>query len=186
MGLSGVMVWSLENDDFKNRCGSGKYPLLHKVHEMLNGDGRDSFECKWEPPTPPTTPTTTPTTPTTTPTTPTTTPTTPTTTPTTPTTTPTTPTTPEPTTTPKPTTTPEPETASAMVTKEIDGHTVKCYKQGMFSHPTDRHKYLVCEYIAEGPNKGWWIHIMSCGPGTRWHQPSQNCLSDDSDSNNYN
>lgn len=185
MGLSGGMVWALENDDFKNRCGGGKNPLLHKVHEMLNGAGRESFECKLggEPTTAPTTPTT----PTTTPTTPTTTPTTPTTTPTTPTTPPTTPTTPKPTTTVQPTTakpteaptTREPTEEPKVTTITSTGHVIKCYHQGMFAHPTDRHKYVVCEYIASGSNKGWWIHIMGCAPGTRWHQPTQNCIGDD-------
>jgi len=200
MGLSGGMVWSLETDDFKNRCGGGKYPLLHKVHDMLNGGERDSFECKLgdvpttpttlptTPTTTPTTPTTTPTTPTTTPTTPTTTPTTPTTTPTTPTTTPTTPTT-EPTTpttepttpTTRPTTTQEPETASPVVTKIIDdGKTIiRCYKEGMIPHPTDKYKYVVCEYVSSGANKGWWIHIMGCAPGTKWEQKKQECILDE-------
>jgi chitinase len=45
MGLSGGMIWTMENDDFKNRCGGGKYPLLHKVYDMLNGNSKDSFEC---------------------------------------------------------------------------------------------------------------------------------------------
>jgi hypothetical protein len=182
MGLSGGMVWALENDDFKNRCGGGKNPLLQRVYDMLNGNKKDSFECHYaDVPTPtPTTPTTTePTTPTTKPTTPTTPE------PTTPTTKATpSPTTEKvtepPTTTPVPTTTQEPETASVMVTKIIDGgHIVRCYKQGMFPHPTDRYKYIVCEYIASGSNKGWWIHIMPCGPGTRWHQPLQQCIQDD-------
>jgi len=33
------MVWALENDDFMNKCGGGKSPLMNKVHRMLNGDG---------------------------------------------------------------------------------------------------------------------------------------------------
>jgi chitinase len=45
MGLSGGMIWAMEYDDFKNRCGAGKYPLLNKVHDMLNGNSKDSFEC---------------------------------------------------------------------------------------------------------------------------------------------
>jgi hypothetical protein len=42
----------------------------------------------------------------------------------------------------------------------IDGLAVGCYKCGYNSHPTDRHKYIVCEYIAGGPKQGW-IHIMA-------------------------
>jgi hypothetical protein len=45
MGLSGGMIWAMEYDDFNNKCGAGKYPLLNKVHDMLNGNSKDSFEC---------------------------------------------------------------------------------------------------------------------------------------------
>jgi sarcosine oxidase delta subunit len=77
-------------------------------------------------------------------------------------------------------TTQEPETASPVVTKHLgNGHIIRCYKQGMIPHPTDRDKYVVCEYISVGSNKGWWIHIMGCAPGTRWHQPTQNCITDE-------
>ncbi len=34
----------MENEHFKNKCGAAKYPLLHKVHDMLNGNSKDSFE----------------------------------------------------------------------------------------------------------------------------------------------
>jgi hypothetical protein len=43
----------------------------------------------------------------------------------------------------------------------------------MIPHPTDRYKYVNCEYTSVGSNKGWSIHIMSCAPGT------QNCIQDD-------
>ncbi|CAG2113649.1 unnamed protein product [Medioppia subpectinata] len=46
LGLKGAMVWSLEFDDFKSHCGDGRqYPLLKKVHAMLNGDQRDDKDC---------------------------------------------------------------------------------------------------------------------------------------------
>jgi chitinase len=45
MGLSGGMIWAIDYDDFKNKCGEGKNPLLNKVHDMLNGKSKDSFEC---------------------------------------------------------------------------------------------------------------------------------------------
>ncbi len=45
MGLSGGMISMMHNDDFKGRCGDGRYPLLHKVQDMLNGNSKDSFEC---------------------------------------------------------------------------------------------------------------------------------------------
>lgn len=36
MDLGGVMIWSLETDDFKGNCGN-KYPLLTAVNDALNG-----------------------------------------------------------------------------------------------------------------------------------------------------
>ncbi|KAL5291962.1 CHIA.2 family protein [Megaselia abdita] len=35
--LGGVMVWSIETDDFRGACGP-KYPLLHTIDNVLNGD----------------------------------------------------------------------------------------------------------------------------------------------------
>jgi chitinase len=34
-GLGGVMVWSIETDDFQNDCGHGKYPLLQAIKKAL-------------------------------------------------------------------------------------------------------------------------------------------------------
>jgi hypothetical protein len=78
-------------------------------------------------------------------------------------------------------TTQEPETVSLLVTKDLgNGHIIRCYKQGMLPHPTDRHKYAVCEYLGFGSPKNWWrIYIMDCAPGTIWYQPSQQCIEDD-------
>lgn len=33
-GLSGVMVWSIETDDFSGVCSSTKYPLLRLINEV--------------------------------------------------------------------------------------------------------------------------------------------------------
>uniref|UniRef100_W8B3L3 Acidic mammalian chitinase n=1 Tax=Ceratitis capitata TaxID=7213 RepID=W8B3L3_CERCA len=33
--LGGVMVWSLETDDFRNLCSGGKYPLLQTINRIL-------------------------------------------------------------------------------------------------------------------------------------------------------
>ncbi|CAG2103647.1 unnamed protein product [Medioppia subpectinata] len=89
-GLKGAMVWALENDDFKGRCGDGKYPLLQTVYSMLNGDDKHSMQCPYGEVIPTTAP------PTTTPK------------PTSPTTKPTDPPTTSPTPTPTPTPTPDP------------------------------------------------------------------------------
>ncbi|GAB0096498.1 Probable chitinase 10 [Sergentomyia squamirostris] len=35
MNLGGGMVWALDLDDFKNRCGQGKHPLLKVIREAL-------------------------------------------------------------------------------------------------------------------------------------------------------
>ncbi|OTF82923.1 hypothetical protein BLA29_014546 [Euroglyphus maynei] len=89
----------------------------------------------------------------------------------------TTPTTPSTTTTPRTPTTTEHTSETPKYTTYIDGHLIKCYKQGYLPHPTDVHKYLVCEYIAT-PNGGWWVHIMNCPKGTRWHATLKNCIAE--------
>lgn len=35
MNLGGAMIWSLETDDSKNLCGSGKYPILQTINDFL-------------------------------------------------------------------------------------------------------------------------------------------------------
>ncbi|EDW31122.1 GL20757 [Drosophila persimilis] len=34
-GFGGIMVWSIDMDDFSGRCGSGKYPLLNALNDEL-------------------------------------------------------------------------------------------------------------------------------------------------------
>jgi hypothetical protein len=34
------------------------------------------------------------------------------------------------------------------VTKDLgNGHIIRCNTQGMIPHPTDKYKYVICEYI---------------------------------------
>jgi len=35
--LGGAMFWDLATDDFNNRCGHGKFPLIGTVSHILNG-----------------------------------------------------------------------------------------------------------------------------------------------------
>lgn len=34
-GFGGIMVWSIDMDDFSGRCGNGKYPLLNALTDEL-------------------------------------------------------------------------------------------------------------------------------------------------------
>lgn len=36
-GFGGIMVWSIDMDDFSGRCGSGNYPLLKALSADLEG-----------------------------------------------------------------------------------------------------------------------------------------------------
>ena len=39
MGLGGGMVWAIDHDDFRNRCGDGRNPLLKAIKDELTTAG---------------------------------------------------------------------------------------------------------------------------------------------------
>jgi len=40
--LGGAMFWDLPSDDFNNRCGAGKYPIISAVYQTLNAPKKGS------------------------------------------------------------------------------------------------------------------------------------------------
>ncbi|KAA0204047.1 hypothetical protein HAZT_HAZT006312 [Hyalella azteca] len=41
-GLRGVYAWAVDTDDFRGRCGNGKFPLLTHVNEIMKDDSKSA------------------------------------------------------------------------------------------------------------------------------------------------
>lgn len=51
MGLGGMMMWSIETDDFQGRCHGGeKFPLLNTIRRVLDGSGGGVSQASTTPP----------------------------------------------------------------------------------------------------------------------------------------
>lgn len=45
MKLGGAMIWALDLDDFRNRCGCEKYPLLKTINRVLRNYPASTASC---------------------------------------------------------------------------------------------------------------------------------------------
>lgn len=46
LNLGGGMVWALDLDDFNNRCGEGKNPLLTTIHNVLSAEPSEANDLE--------------------------------------------------------------------------------------------------------------------------------------------
>ncbi|XP_066937417.1 chitinase-3-like protein 1 [Macrobrachium rosenbergii] len=166
LGLAGVAVWTMDEDDFHGHCYDETFHLIKHMKKALDKEaGGDELRCDSPPlPTTETTAPTTAPTSTLTTTTPTTTPTTTTSTTTTPTTTPTPSTTTTPTTTPTPSTTTTPTTTTTIrrgptaTPSPFARPNCTGIEDGTLFRHMDCDKYWECEHGS--------ATLMSCAPGT--------------------
>lgn len=45
LGIGGAMIWALDLDDFRNRCGCETYPLLKTINRVLRDYPETSLKC---------------------------------------------------------------------------------------------------------------------------------------------
>jgi len=45
MGLAGAMIWTLDDDDFKNTCGCEPHPLLRTINRVLRSYPSPDPQC---------------------------------------------------------------------------------------------------------------------------------------------
>ena len=45
-GLSGIFIWSINHDDYRNRCGWGRFPLLKAINKAVEHCTTSSAQCK--------------------------------------------------------------------------------------------------------------------------------------------
>ena len=47
MGLGGAMIWALDLDDFRNKCGCESHPLLKTINRELRGLSSGTRDCNF-------------------------------------------------------------------------------------------------------------------------------------------
>jgi chitinase len=45
MKIGGAMIWALDLDDFRNKCGCETYPLLKTINRVLRNYPESSAKC---------------------------------------------------------------------------------------------------------------------------------------------
>ena len=176
MGLGGLMMWSLETDDFQGRCHGEKYPLLKSIRRVLDDDpgpgsgaqttvapaqgstsaGRPSGSSGSRRPVAPTKPSIEveeePL--------------------------PSSSRRPAPATSPRPpvvvTQRPTSSPWSSSTAPTIGAQEFVCRADGMFANPSNCRKFIRCVSSPAGPNR-FVAYKFDCGPGTAFNEAAQYC-----------